>query len=49
MQQLQKERIEQERKILELQKEIDNLRNEKSKKIQYKNEKLNQTFSQQRK
>ena len=43
---LQKEKIEQEKKIIELQKEIDKLRKEKSREIQYKNEKLTETFNQ---
>ena len=43
---LQREKIEQEKKIIELQKEIDELRREKSKEIQYKNEKLTETFNQ---
>lgn len=46
MEMLQREKIEQEKKIIELQKEIDELRREKSKEIQYKNEKLKETFNQ---
>ena len=42
---LEKEKMEQAEKIKELQREIDRLRNEKVKQIQYKNDHLNQKFS----
>lgn len=46
---LEKEKMEQAEKIKELQREIDRLRNEKVKQIQYKNDHLNQKFSKREK
>lgn len=43
---LEKEKMEQAERIKELQREVDRLRNEKVKQIQYKKDDLNQIFSQ---